>query len=1834
VETGVRTIPALVQALILLLGFAWTRPAQAIPAVANPAVTLLQPTRFLIEAAAGDPSSPLDPASIHAALALSLTNPDPLAEESIEIEATFTLVRESDAAILPLQTDPAGASLTITTTLVLSAGQRRDVSLPAALRPAEKLDASSPHQVACAFRYRSPDGDWSDPTTAQSVGRSFIHFFNTTPDDPSPNVQGLVRAWTLAQTQILRTAPGRETFAASLDLELFRLDLESAPQEPASIPVDLQLRLIESATGAEIPLAQPIIRITRPLSARSADPNLFPAVEAWTELVHFEPAAGTAIDPLARFVVEVAASIAEPDGAAIPVLPSSLRSTEDQFLVLSGQLRFGSVETTFTQVTNDPLAAMVRNGALFSTELAVSGGSVATAPNRQYGDGTPLSVDYDPVTGHASVRSGRQSLITDDSDIVMLGGLRFVRGVIRLDADGAHLLSSGVILPAGFAVSTRQRSVRHRPALELGEVRLNPDLTLPFAQTQFFPPPGAYFYVFCDRLPLRFRTDAIEWTVANGTFAFRQVPTGDPADPPGPTLTRRFQEEELAALTPLLSDPTAAVRPSNDGYLGSLEPEARVTIGTGPVGEATLTAEFVLGSGAMTSHFPEGVRINWTHGRLRLERNVVVEESYLVSNDPLAIGFRRDCAGDCGPTSGPGQMVFTPENNVLAITADGGLHAAGRVIPERLRWGTTELSNGGSPPEGGFPYAHQTSQWSEGAFHASGGWLAGREVENVSWELRPQALLFSGALNDGRHERPLTTAYQDGFADYPGLNLRVGANSVRGRSVLAGVSTPDYFLKPRSKYYVRAGGVTGIHEAVEIIPSQLNLYGFDVLIDGFRLAFRDGLNVESKTGGSIQVPSPVDPPGFNLDFKELRFECRGQPSKMRLATEGETKSLTYWRTDIVPLSLEFVQPLTGNCPSVSAGFLKVGVETRFPSVTPQKLHAVLGFMANGNLVTRANPLSAGLEIDSRFTLPPNLELVGAGGVPWPVTVAGRAYLNNPTPGKPSPSGSPTPYTPTPADFRRPSQGFLTFPASINVPWFEDVKVQLQVSSSSAANENSAIHLTDGEGWRDGTRTFFTDKFFDSDHLAFPAHLTDASGQRLSIEAYRNQDTPEFNPRARRRWLGVVDFDFPLLWDGTQRRFRSQSQTADLLVLGSVARQIQSLSPSTAEITFGVDLAVPRLNAQSLAAAVKEGISGAVADALSQALSTEVRNALGLGLAQLDALLSERPNDWIAPSVQTAINPVTDALLTGATPDSQLAALQLALRTLPDAGLSQGIQDRLTSGTQAIDAALSLLGTDGSRGPLAGLVRELLKRTGVPGAAELGAEVVNAALAEALPKIEPDLVQAREVLLRIRTALVQAADASSKLAGQVRSVFAATVPSLNLAGQQAVDDLRSEMSQHAWSIASEAERRERIRRRITERVLASESVPKVQYVLRQHVQDRNESLRAALDDVFGQVNHLVREVIRTAVKNGSSELAAVLAESRSPAAGEMGPSSGGSGKLAGINLDGYAQINDESLRVLDINGKFEFNVPDSLKVQAHLRIQEYDANSPPSGCRPAGVAAAVVQIDARAECEWIGAAGTVVEVGAKFSLQDGKPIGFDGYFGLQGEIQLGPVVVSEARLMAGFGGFKSPGGNVNHWAYIGAKVRGRFNAYEAAVGLFFGRTCDAAVIRMIDPDVATVLQKAVGRDSGPMTGVYFFGEAWIPINEVFGIPSTCLFTVRATAGAGFFGFVHDNGATTIGCKQKYGADGRLLCIFGISGEMTIIGALTTAGQPTPTTGASSNNGLFSRADNPDTSAGSFVLFGSGEFAAELGICPFCIELSKSVDLIWTIGGPNAGLDIEF
>lgn len=74
------------------------------------------------------------------------------------------------------------------------------------------------------------------------------------------------------------------------------------------------------------------------------------------------------------------------------------------------------------------------------------------------------------------------------------------------------------------------------------------------------------------------------------------------------------------------------------------------------------------------------------------------------------------------------------------------------------------------------------------------------------------------------------------------------------------------------------------------------------------------------------------------------------------------------------------------------------------------------------------------------------------------------------------------------------------------------------------------------------------------------------------------------------------------------------------------------------------------------------------------------------------------------------------------------------------------------------------------------------------------------------------------------------------------------------------------------------------------------------------------------------------------------------------------------------------------------------------------------------------------------------------------------------------------------------------------------------------GIFLGRTCGVGVLSMIDPSVGLALTESRVNTLEPITGVYFYGESWFPLNEVFGIPSSCMLTLKGGAGSGFFAFI--------------------------------------------------------------------------------------------------------------
>ena len=126
---------------------------------------------------------------------------------------------------------------------------------------------------------------------------------------------------------------------------------------------------------------------------------------------------------------------------------------------------------------------------------------------------------------------------------------------------------------------------------------------------------------------------------------------------------------------------------------------------------------------------------------------------------------------------------------------------------------------------------------------------------------------------------------------------------------------------------------------------------------------------------------------------------------------------------------------------------------------------------------------------------------------------------------------------------------------------------------------------------------------------------------------------------------------------------------------------------------------------------------------------------------------------------------------------------------------------------------------------------------------------------------------------------------------------------------------------------------------------------------------------------------------------------------------------------------------------------------------------------------------------------------------------------------------------------------------------------------------------------------------------PFTGAYLYGEARLPVNELIGIPSSCMLHIGIGAGNGVFYFAE---GPTFGGKLVGEVSGEALCLVSISGRMSLVG---------------SKQGL--------DLTGPMRFAGKGTLKGKAGACPFCVRFKKSVGIKFNVsGGDISSPDISY
>jgi uncharacterized protein YoxC len=1146
-------------------------------------------------------------------------------------------------------------------------------------------------------------------------------------------------------------------------------------------------------------------------------------------------------------------------------------------------------------------------------------------------------------------------------------------------------------------------------------------------------------------------------------------------------------------------------------------------------------------------------------------------------------------------TSSP---AIAPEAGRLNFTRDGGLVGQGAVTANGgLQWGYyfVDASTNG--------FAQQISSFSTGRYHMPGLFLTGSD-NDLAMQERASALLLSGmtATNLSRVERAdvngslNATRYRQGFADYAGMNFTVGPASMSATSHLATVPCGPWTPHGAQQILCPGGGRQRHSRSGQWhLSGSATLYGYTINFDQYGLSYLDSLVHESRTDGSIILPMPSD---FTQNFEELKFTCPGGLASAKVPDNEGYKELAYWRADFKTLAISF-QSNSGDC-DPSTAYLVLGVQGHATHIE-QTLYGSLGLLPDGNLISRSFGLNG---VDSRLKMPATTTLAGPAGLKYTFNPVVDAYFNH--------------YP----DFPMASEGWVNLAGKLDVPFFEDLKVHAHTSGDKDST-SAPLHLMGGwqrkagvgvnRGWQIGGQDFFTAAYFDDTNRGYPTGTT--------RDDYRNNTaSDQYHVRAQRSWLDIVEFDYPLDWSVVTKSFKSSSPITNDLVVINVSHEILYLDPDNAELKFGVQYeGIPQINITEMAFNAIDEATGAL-NALTDTIGDAAVGRLTAGLDRFTDALNANLSAYMEPVFERTLDPVIDhiygtlytnrqmflamdyqdwvtgqaalvldELIEGTGASQPLNTIHGVLTNLSSSsggalGVLHEVDDTLGKVQDTLTEAQNLIAEDGSGDRQ--LVTTLVKRLVDNYFAELAASLLDQKLNELFAQADPTLDQIYAVLDEVNDTVTQLRDQLGGINGIAAEVNArinsvaglAEINHLTAAVNAEIYDFLLEIDPQVddpFSTYSPEELKQLVRQEVLDRFFASEISAAITTILKERVYDLDAYLREAVDTALAQVNSVLKETVSETLEEVDKKINGLLGEVN--------------GVLGAAQIDGYAHISGDSLKLLRLDLLASIKLTEEMQLKAYFQIKELDSENS-GGCYDdlPGKATEVSMGATDVDLKWISD-GLRGSVGMKFVMQTApfKLLGVGGSFEITGGLKFQSLEVTYlgAAMMLGSKEF-----------YLSAAAGIKFNSYSGFGGIYFGKTCTLDPIALWDPLVAS----AIG--SPPFTGAYGYAEAHVPISELLGIPATCFF--RISAGVGFGAGFFIEGPTLIG-KMKIAVSGEALCIISIGAEATLVGVMQ----------------------------GKDVRFvGQAKFSAKLGPCPICLKFSKTIGLKYDVR--PAKWDVDF
>ncbi|MBM3863760.1 MAG: hypothetical protein FJ385_07430 [Verrucomicrobia bacterium] len=1682
---------------------------------------------------------------------------------------------------------------------------------------------------------------WQDTAGAASSTAAFtVCHFNDTPENTANrNARGWLRgAATWTKTHAVSSGSGtQKQFTVTVPYSLARYDVGGST---ASISVRFTAIVTDDLGNAVAMESGGLGTSSFSRNASNAGTPNTPHLFSSDFTLSFSPSAQ--LDSAnRRFRVAVKFEHLEtPTTSTYRDNGTSPATSLQRLLHFNGRLFFGGVATNFNSVSNTPAAGST--GVNFiNTTINPPSAAITGFPDYSVAAGGDLGVRLES-DGDAVLTSGSRDVTAASGEVgATYGGVRVTYPDTILDAWGAYTYSTIVHLPQGlsYAANASTSAGRYAPEIALGARALTDDfkhtgtlsLTTPvtagiFDEARPMLYPVSNFSLSQSGL-IGFNATAASW--AHKT-AYADLDTNQAA---GAHAT-----------------PDMQFRLSNEGYLryAHLASPRMIYCIAAADGTARMrTGELDVNPGSYKTHFPKESTVAWSGpGLIKINEGDIDPTSQLDGASPVLVTYDGSCEGDaCGPPPGSAVdgVTLVPLSGKFQFTADGGVHADASMSPAELHWGI----------RGDGTTAHRTDDFSASAFYAPGNQLYQSDNPFASSSspfaakasvLSPGSLLLAG-YQASAHSSPVypgTPGYESGNGWYAGATMSVPSGGMPGASRLADMTTDyPYTLQGTvSKYYVRPSGVSGRHVAVEgSFDGELTMYDYEFQITRFQLTYLSNKNEDSWINGSVEVPNPS---GFTQAFEELTLTCTGALDQAEIdPDDAGAKPLTYWNGSFTPLAMSFNPQTGGGC--YGDRFLVLGLVSGAANIdTP--LAGSLAFMPDGNIGTIADAIEG---VDSRLGLPGTLPLEGPGEEIYQLTPVCKLYFNNPE----AVGAAATGYVGFAARCNVPffedlkvhvmTSAQAGVPASVYLTsgWTESGQTFFTQTDFDATHRGFPGGAVQVEDYRNPSAQnayvpVAKQSLFGIVPLSYPLKWS-PTGRYFNSWSTIATPLLVLNVEHQVDYLSAdnAEISFGAQYDGLPQinLVSTAIEAADEQIGAAKALTEAASGFITDTLNDGVD-AVGDLASDTLEAVLDEVIN---------AMESEIINPLydAVDQSYQDAVAANTSyGAWVNTSTG-ALKSEFDRYLDGSigpASESIKGRLDQLHNISGDAiDLIAQVQGAIDQGILAIDAVTSRIevvsgNTQFNLNPptvpsvptaqlVNGILAEVLNEsTGqlerqivqnlvgaliselappdlaailTPLAGELTAEAnaeLNALLADfdpTLDRVTEALLEARAHLVTIRGELAAGQDifisfqqivtgASAEIDGIVDGLRATAYGFIDEIAAAATFGPATALGT-AGDLMGEFSREEfvaLIRNELRDQLLAAGFIQQIQYTLRQHISELEMAMNSAIDSAFGEVSRMCRQLIQEA----------------------LGPIDDAINELIGdVNvyvgagsIDGYAHIQGDTLRRLRIDAKVQFKIPEEMELQAYFEMLCYDSETDvgSAGCLAAGEQQVEVKIGALdVPLDWISP-DLRANLEVKFSMQTDPsvyPKGIGGALEMTGgELDFQSLKITDFAAAIAVG--------VNE-CYLAATARVIVSSYEAAGGIFFGRTCSIEPLELVDPDVAALLGPA------PFTGAYVYGEVWIPISEVvLGIPASCLFRISAGVGAGAFYFVE---GPTFGGKMLLGVSGEALCVVSIGGQVSMIGVM---------------------------SGGSLRFSGKGTLTGRAGWCPLCVEFSESANITYQDG----------